>query len=1435
MAYSYLEEQKKMKKLQELAKATNMVPRNTLPSKPKTLPSIPNSSSRINKAVDRANQVYINSLPTESGINRTNNILKGAATSTVAAAQLMSEASKQSLSDWQDKVKTQGLQSAMYDYAYNLDNPNYTFGKPIDTNSKAYQSYAKSQGYYDKAMEGLSPAQQKAGRLGISILENAATLPTALINPSAPLLIMGTKAAANKTYDLTNQGKTATEAAGRGLLSGAIEAGTEKLPLENLIRIAKTGGKSAVKNVLQQMGTEGTEELASYIMNYAADVSSGDETAKFSPSEALGNFAGGAISGGVMGGLGSVVGNYTDSRMDNYKNNAPTLEDYRKIQPLPDATLKSNANVLPSVQSNPQPLNKTQPVNLQSQAEKSSSNMGIVNPDVQALFDDAGKAKSGLKSAYQSIASGWAPFERMSKVDTDSSRNIAARVNKYAQKGGTTDTILTRGLYDRNGNKVSDKSFISVASQVPKADIPAFNDYWQNLHNIDRQVQGKPVNANTAEQSQNIVAQYELQHPEFKEYKKAISDYWDSFVQTWLVGDIISADDYAAMKKIYPNYVPTFRVEDGASGGGGTVNAGKKIIGGKAIGKVKGSTAEVMSFEESFAKKIQSIVGAATKNDISREVYSFAKDMPEIAAQNGILLNTKDTSTYNNQSDLDEYIETVDKNIAKEINKDNFEITFYENGKARTMKINRDVYEAFRFLDSKLGDNKGINTFANLGRFFTNKMRALTTTYNPLFFMTNIMRDIQTYTINNTAKNSAVAAKNYVKAIVGMAKQAETYNQYKALGGSQNGYIGTDMYKNTVDRINPNKTVLQKALSIPKAPLTAMEKLGEVTETIPRYAEYLNTTDRLGNTETGRLQASLNAADVTVNFNRSGTISTLANAWIPYFNAGLQGMDKTVRQFKAQPVKTTTRAAISVFLPTLLLYLVNKDNDNWKNVKDGVRDNYYLIPNMAGPLDEKGNAETFIRLPKSREYGALMSASFERFTRAVDDEIPLSDAFNGYGQTLLNSFMPPDLNDWIGGATRAIKENKAWHGGTIVPTNLTKVSPQYQYDINTSGAAMNVAKLGQKLPLPGELGKALSSPMKVDYILDSYTGYAGDVLQGLTSQRNKGRTGQETALNSVYSGLIQPFKNRLSTDSAFSSYTLDNFYNQADKAEIAKNDKNYGENLPSDYVTAEETVNSAYDKAQSVISDLTKQEKAVLASAAPIKDKNEQIRKLRQQKNAVAKEMLSYPQTLTSAYNSVYLPAVGDINKLPAYKNMSEEDKNKAMAKITEYASDVAKDKIYPNSYYPNYETPKYLNSIKTATNGGANLGDAIFYRYMLNKIDSEGGNNSDKRNYLAADNYLSSTDKNVIDDAFITDFTYIPKEVNADYSTPTSTVLTQMSDAAQRKWTRFEDMGLSIDDYVNVYKAATSGTKDERLANLQALGYSYSDAYRLYKAATKR
>lgn len=459
----------------------------TVTALPKANPTT-NNSSRLVSALERASKAS-DLTPTARQMTRSNNFLKGVGTSLAATVPTLIDTTKQSLSDWQDKVKREGMASALSEMARNMDNPNWTYGNPVSTDSTGYRLYQKANDYFQKAQSGLNPAQQQAMGIAASIAQNAVTLPTAIINPAAPLVIMGAGAAANRANELTSQGKTATEALGRGLLSGALEAATEKIPLENLLSIAKTGGKSAVRNVLQQMGTEGAEELASYIMNYAADVSAGDENANFSTQEALQNFLGGAISGGVMGGAASAVGNapsYRQIQADNIS--------YNNVLPRGNANYSSdisNADIN-IVRRNADGTTNVLPVSqYMDEYSKPEIDTNVSEPTTEITKD-----VNDIKKATQ-------------QANLQPRQFVAVEGTRLLRKNGLTDGNFN--YYNKNGKWITVntkngiqvnkpvKSLNTAVREANKTNIKSNNKKTGNAQQIVSDVLPTSINATTRE------------------------------------------------------------------------------------------------------------------------------------------------------------------------------------------------------------------------------------------------------------------------------------------------------------------------------------------------------------------------------------------------------------------------------------------------------------------------------------------------------------------------------------------------------------------------------------------------------------------------------------------------------------------------------------------------------------------------------------------------------------------------------------------------------------------------------------------------------------------------------------------------------------------------------------------------------------------------
>lgn len=158
------------------------------------------------------------------------------------------------------------------------------------------------------AEAGLAPAPRWLTEQAISLAGNAPSMAISAL-PGGTILgsaLIGAQAAGQRTFELNEQGKSAGEALGRGLVSGVIEAATEKLPLEQMSEILRSGGTGAVKSILRQMGTEATEEGISYFLNYVSDRAASDPDAKFSLAELVQSAAGGAFGGLVFGAAGTV-------------------------------------------------------------------------------------------------------------------------------------------------------------------------------------------------------------------------------------------------------------------------------------------------------------------------------------------------------------------------------------------------------------------------------------------------------------------------------------------------------------------------------------------------------------------------------------------------------------------------------------------------------------------------------------------------------------------------------------------------------------------------------------------------------------------------------------------------------------------------------------------------------------------------------------------------------------------------------------------------------------------------------------------------------------------------------------------------------------------------------------------------------------------------
>lgn len=198
-----------------------------------------------------------------------------------------------------------------------------------------------------------SPFGRLVNQAAMSALGMAPALGlSAVAGPAAGAALMGAQAAGGKAGELLSRGASATEALGRGLVSGAIEGVTEKIPIGNLLRIARgSGGASWLRNMARQAGIEATEESASYALNYAADVAARDPEAEFSLQDLLEGAAVGALTGGVLGGGASALSGGTTAARGRTRGGTAAAQDAAR-RAVQEVTRETQAQ-MPSAPENP--------------------------------------------------------------------------------------------------------------------------------------------------------------------------------------------------------------------------------------------------------------------------------------------------------------------------------------------------------------------------------------------------------------------------------------------------------------------------------------------------------------------------------------------------------------------------------------------------------------------------------------------------------------------------------------------------------------------------------------------------------------------------------------------------------------------------------------------------------------------------------------------------------------------------------------------------------------------------------------------------------------------------------------------------------------------------------------------------------------------------
>lgn len=581
-------------------------------------------------------------------------------------------------------------------------------------------------------------------------------------------------------------------------------------------------------------------------------------------------------------------------------------------------------------------------------------------------------------------------------------------------------------------------------------------------------------------------------HKDWRDFNKAILDFGE---QTGIVDPeqrkLFESDDY----------VPFYRVDEEVDRV--TAPSGKRGLSDQSSGirRLRGGAGK-MDILENMARNVNHMISSGYKNAAMQKV----RDITINAALEEVPHNFKPVGISNEQmkralTNLGLKVEGMTaeqmaqySNLFTAVAPQGANIiSVREGGKAKYYEVtDPQLLEAIAGVGPEAVDTL-INILGWPKRVFT---AAVTST--PNFVMTNFVRDV----MGNYVQMTKVAGRNGMSAIT---KDVLTFRPFfKAFQGAMRSIRNDSMtvdyhvaggmmggYDNSrPESVAKNLRKLEKGGTIVNSPKKLWEmysKLLTASEQATRMGVYEDVLKHTGDP----VEAAYQSNDV-LNFSRRGSsrLTKAVMAITPFLNARVQGLDRMVRGGKENPKAFMLKGALLVGA-TMALMAMNADDERYWALPEHERDSFWII--FAG--------DTRYRIPKPFELGALFGTIPERAFEALYRDDRMFGARMGF--MLGNTF----AMDWPQFFKPIYEDQTNMNSFTqrpIVPQSLQRLEANQQHSTTTPEWIKDMSKA-----LPEAAPEWMRSPLRLQHMIEGYTGTVGQYIVGVTDVAYRKGTGTE--------------------------------------------------------------------------------------------------------------------------------------------------------------------------------------------------------------------------------------------------------------------------------------------------------------------------------------
>tara|TARA_R110000803_G_scaffold78075_2_gene143096 strand:- start:6867 stop:15596 length:8730 start_codon:yes stop_codon:yes gene_type:complete len=410
--------------------------------------------------------------------------------------------------------------------------------------------------------------------------------------------------------------------------------------------------------------------------------------------------------------------------------------------------------------------------------------------------------------------------------------------------------------------------------------------------------------------------------------------------------------------------------------------------------------------------------------------------------------------------------------------KDKRTIKIFNHGAEEHWQFDKDIYEALKGIGEISSDGAIVSMMKPLATLIRN-----TVTTFPVFATRNFWRDTFSRMVLSRS-NGSLRDLNY---------SAKDQKAFETFGGSQAGFHLTNADAYEVAMGDAIKTMTRKGHIVLDPRKLRGRDIGKFWDRWKRVLEKGENANRIAEYKSAYRQAIKDGMDEynaglfaayqardLMDFAVAGTYMREINKVIPFSNAAVQSVKRSIKGAKENPAQFAIRMAIHTLIPQLIsraIVMAMGDDEEYEQLPDYQRD---LFWNFKTPM----TGDAWISLPKPFELGLASSMVDRGISLAAGNK----DAFEGSAMSTVQTLFPFDEST-LGGAFKPILE-AAFNYDAFRDRNVVPYWEEGK-DMELREGTQYASRVGQGLTSAFGFVGAEVDPRKIDHVIKGYTTYWG--------------------------------------------------------------------------------------------------------------------------------------------------------------------------------------------------------------------------------------------------------------------------------------------------------------------------------------------------------